>query len=295
MVTQTSARQSLLLWLRVNIEHGTLRAGGLEFDYLESGPRRGRLVLLLHGFPQSSSCWLDALQALGDAGFHAVAPDQRGYCEGARPDDVAAYRVDVLAGDVIAIADALGAKRFHLIGHDWGGTVAWTVAAEHATRIRSLVALSTPHTAALARALRGMEQRARLSYFAVLQLPYVPEALFETAGGIAAEQALTASGLPRQLAHRDVDHIRSVGAGGPLNWYRALRLQRRPSTRPVEVPVLYVWGTRDVAFGREAAENTEQYVNAAYHFVELEDANHWIPDLYWDDIADLVLAHLRSA
>ena len=279
----------------MSIERTTVRAAGLEFDALTSGPASGPLVLLLHGFPQSSACWHDALTALGDAGFRAVAPDQRGYSPGANPTGVEAYRLGELTHDVVEIAAALGAERFHLIGHDWGGTVAWALAGDEPQRIITLTAVSTPHTAALARALRGARQRARMAYIPVLRLPHLPEAIFHTAGGAVAEQALVATGLPRRLVRRDLAALRRAGATGPLNWYRALGREGRPRLQDVSVPTLFVWGTGDVAFGREAAEGTEDHVTGPYHFVELQGASHWIPDLHWDDIEDLVLAHVHDA
>ena len=282
----------------MTIERTSVRARGLEFDALTAGPKDGPLVLLLHGFPQTSACWTGALQTLGRAGWHAVAPDQRGYSPGANPEDVAAYRVSELARDAGAIATALGAERFHLVGHDWGGTVGWALAGAEPSRVLSFTSVSTPHTLALARALRGTQQRTRMAYVPVLQLPRVAEVLFATAGGVVIEQALVATGLPRRLARRDVGALRRVGAGGALNWYRALRLSRddeiaRP--REVSVPTLFVWGTNDVAFGREAAEATQRYVTGPYHLLELVGASHWIPDLNWDEIADVVLAHLADA
>lgn len=272
----------------------TVVAGGFEFRALTAGPDDGPLVLLLHGFPQTSLCWTQTLATLAAAGYRAVAPDQRGYSPEANPSAVGAYRIPELVDDVIDIARSLGAPRFHLVGHDWGGTVAWTLAGAHPSHVLSLTVLSTPHTAALARALRGAGQRVRMAYVPVLQAPWVAEAAFDRAGGAIAEQLLVASGLPLDVARRDVESIREVGARGPLNWYRALR-GGAARAKPVQVPTLYAWGSRDVAFGRSAAELTERHVSGAYHFVELQGGTHWIPDLHWEDIADLVLDHLRDA
>lgn len=276
-------------------ERTTVAAGGFEFRARIAGPHDGELVVLLHGFPQSSRCWTDALTTLAGAGYRVVAPDQRGYSPGATPAAVAAYRIPELAGDVVEIAQSLGARRFHVVGHDWGGTVAWNLASSHARHLLSLTAIATPHTAALARALHGARQRARMAYIPVLQMPLLAEAAFERAGGLVAQQLLVATGLPRALARRDVAAMRQVGARGPLNWYRALRRGALPRVKQVSVPTLYVWGTHDVAFGREAAELTERHVSGPYHFMELQGATHWIPDLHWDDIADVVLGHIRDA
>jgi pimeloyl-ACP methyl ester carboxylesterase len=283
----------------VGIEETTVAAGGFHFRALAAGPADGELVMLLHGFPQSSSCWIQAMESLGGAGYRALAPDQRGYSPGARPEGVEGYRKSALVADAMRIAEAVGHRRFHVIGHDWGATVAWSLAAAHPERVTTLTALATPHTGALTLALRGPVQQARFAYMRLLQTPWIGEASLTLGGGLVGwfvmEQALVATGLPRALARRDLEALRETGVTGPLNWYRALQL--RGEGVPVDevaVPTLYVWASKDAAFGREAAEATEEFVTGPYHFVDLEGATHWIPDLYWDDINDLVLEHLAG-
>jgi pimeloyl-ACP methyl ester carboxylesterase len=284
----------LLRWLAVAVEHIRINTRGFEFDALAAGPKTGELALLLHGFPQSSECWRAALGSLSRAGIRAVAPDQRGYSPGANPDEVDAYRVSELRDDVLAIASELGAQRFHLIGHDWGGTVAWAVAGEHADRVATLTAVSTAHTAALNAALRHPRQRARMAYIPLLQLPRAAEVLFDAGGGALVEAALTATGLSRAHARRDIEMLRRVGPTGALNWYRAIAHDAVRHTADVTVPTLHIWGTRDVAFGREAIELTARHVSGAYHLLELEGGTHWIPDEHWPDVADIVLEHLQA-
>jgi len=262
----------------------------MRFDALTAGS--GDLVILLHGFPQTASCWRPALNTLARAGFRAVAPTQRGYSVGAQPDGVNAYRVSELCEDVLAVAEALGSTRFHLIGHDWGGTVAWALTGEFGDSIATLTAISTPHTAALAEALRGRDQRLRMAYIPVLRVPQLAERVFDAAGGALAVRALVATGLSPQHARRDVEALRRVGTTGALNWYRAIGRDPVAHTRPVAVPTLHVWGDGDVAFGRAATELTAQYVEAPYHLLELEGGSHWIPDEHWMDTADLVDDHL---
>src|SRR5688572_5632939 len=118
-----------------------LAVGDETFDARVAGPEDGDVVLHLHGFPQTSWSWRAQLDALGAAGYRAVAPDQRGYSAGARPADVERYAIPNLVADVLGIADALGAERFHLVGHDWGAAVAWQVAGRHQARLRSLTIL----------------------------------------------------------------------------------------------------------------------------------------------------------
>src|SRR4029077_1362224 len=112
---------------------------------LGAGPRNGERVLLLHGWPEFADCWREILTALGAAGYRAVAVDQRGYGANARPRDIASYAAGHLQSDALAFADQLGAKRFHLIAHDWGGLVAWGLASAHPSRVSSLSVLATPH------------------------------------------------------------------------------------------------------------------------------------------------------
>lgn len=284
---------------RVAIEETTVAAGGFRFRTRVAGPPDGELVMLLHGFPQSSLCWTRALETLADAGYRAVAPDQRGYSPGACPEGVEGYRMSALVADVRRIAEALGHRRVHVVGHDWGATVAWSLAATQPERLASLTALATPHTAAIALALRGPVQRAKFAYMWLLQTPWIGETALTRGGGVVGrlvlERALVASGLPLDLARRDVDALLDVGVTGPLNWYRALRLRgERVPVDEVSVPTLFVWGSKDLALSRQAAEATEEFVTGEYHFVDLEGASHWIPDLHWDDIADLVLEHIAG-
>lgn len=265
----------------------------MRFDALTAGPADGELVLLLHGFPQTGTCWHDALDGLAEAGYRAVAPSQRGYSEGARPEGVDAYRVTELCEDVLAMAATLGSKRFHVVGHDWGGTVAWALAGDHPQSVASLTAVSTPHTAALRDALRGTQQRVRMAYIPVLRLPLIPEGLIDAGGGLVAESLLTATGLSPAHAHRDITALRKVGATGALNWYRALGTEPGHAA-PVSVPVLHAWGDQDPVFTREATELSADHCTGDYHLLELEGGSHWIPDEHWGDVADLFLEHLAA-
>jgi pimeloyl-ACP methyl ester carboxylesterase len=159
------------------IEPLQLPARGLAFDALAAGPPTGELVVLLHGFPQTSACWTLLLETLAAAGYRAVAPNQRGYSPTARPATVSAYRLPELVADVVAVADRLDAETFHLVGHDWGGLVAWRLAGQQPERVATLTAVSTPHPRAFARALLAGSQGLRSAYIPVFRLPRLPELL----------------------------------------------------------------------------------------------------------------------
>jgi pimeloyl-ACP methyl ester carboxylesterase len=270
-----------------------IRVGSFTFRAREAGPQDGPLVLLLHGFPQSSAEWKAQLEALGRAGYHAVAPDQRGYSPGARPDGVDAYHVDHLVADVLGLADALGAPTFHLVGHDWGAIVAWHVAARHPQRLRSLTILSVPHPNAFARALdpaNGTDQPERSTYIAGFKQPGAEAAMGED----FLRMAFGASGL---AGHDVEDHIRVLTEPGAMRaglaWYRAYDFLAQSAARIV-VPTLFVWSTGDPALGRDGAEWTAEYVDAPYRFVVIADGPHWLPETHPDEINRLLLDHLSA-
>ena len=277
-----------------------LRRDGLVFDVTDSGPEDGDVVVLLHGWPQDRSAWRAVTGHLTAAGLRVLAPDQRGYSPGARPSGTSAYRMSQLVGDVLALVDASGHHRVHLVGHDWGGAVAWAFAERHPDRLASLTVLSTPHHRAMAWALRHGDQALKSWYMLAFQLPLLPEAVLRH----RLPEVLRRSGLPEQDVRRYAARFREPGAaGGGLAWYRALRpspsslLRRgpgRPAPAPISVPTTYLWGRRDPALGRAAAERTRELVAADYRFVEV-DAGHWLPETHAAEVAAAVLERVHQA
>ena len=270
-------------------------AGPFLFRAIAAGPADGDLVLLLHGFPQTSSSWTDVVAALGAEGYRAVAPDQRGYSPGARPSGLRSYRPAELLGDVLAIADRLGAERFHLVGHDWGGVLAWLAAALHPERLRTLTVVSTPHPAAYARSLFTSLQPVRSLYAAFFQLPLVPEATLGAGGRAVLRAALVRSGLSPERADEHASALSEPGAlNAAVNWYRAANPIEISRAGRITTPTLYVWGPGDVSLGRRAAEMTGRHVDGPYRFVVLDGATHWIPEERSDDLSRLLLEHLAG-
>jgi pimeloyl-ACP methyl ester carboxylesterase len=254
--------------------------------------------VLLHGFPQTSWSYRRQLSALGAAGYRAVAPDQRGYSPRARPVEVDAYRSSELVADVLGIADALGAERFHLVGHDWGGAVAWQVGGRHGERLLSLTVLSTPHPGAFGRALRGElggDQSERSGYMEIFRAPNSEDAFVQD-GAQGLRTIYLGSGLTEDEA---VPYVQALGTkaalGAALNWYRAADITLIDGLGPIEVPTLYIWSTNDVALGREPAEATADFVEGPYRFEVLEGISHWIAEHAPDRLNALLLDHLSSA
>ena len=278
------------------IRRVTTDAGVLEVR--DTGDSTDPPVVLLHGFPQDSRCWNAVEPLLHGAGLRTLAPDQRGYSPQASPHDVRAYRMRALTADVIAVLDALGLEKAHVVGHDWGGAVAWGLGAAFPDRVASLTVLSTPHPRALMASMTRSSQPLRSWYTLAFQLPMLPELLLSR----TLVTALRLSGLPLHLAREYGERFSSPDElFGPLAWYRAA--VRRPvwqqaksvesGSAAVTVPTTYVWGSKDFALGRAAAEATAEYVVGDYRFVEL-DAGHWLPELYPDVVAEAIIDRVGS-
>lgn len=268
----------------------------LTFDVLDSGPADGETIVLLHGFPQSSATWSAVTPRLVDAGFRVLAPDQRGYSPGARPLSRRSYRLDTLAEDVIALLDAAGVERAHVVGHDWGGSVAWALAMWHPERLASMTTLSTPHPAAFMRAMYTSSQCLRSWYMFAWQVPAVPERLVAPStprGQQRLSRSLERAGLPAERAGFYAERLAAPGAfTGGLNWYRGIVFTRSGKPhRAVSVPTLYICGPEDRFLGKRAVDLTRQWVTGFYRLEVLPGAGHWLPECNAEQVAALILAH----
>ena len=264
---------------------------GLRFKVLDSGPADGAAVVLLHGFPQLPSCYDGVAQRLNDAGLRTLVPTQRGYSPRASPRRRRDYRIAELTNDVVALLDAAGVEQAHIVGHDWGGALAWAMGGWHPDRAASLVVLSTPHPAAMVDAFRHSDQALRSTYMGFFQLPLLPEVI----GRRLLAKGLRDTGLPEQYVKTYVYAMADPGAmTGALNWYRGIPFSIRESVGRIRVPTTYVWGRHDVALNRYAAEATAKFVTGPYEFVDL-DANHWLPETEPDAVAEAVIKRVESS
>ncbi len=280
------------------IQRITTRSG-LAFDAWTAGRSDAPLVLLLHGYPQSRHTWREQLPALAAAGFRAVAPDQRGYSPGARPDpaDLNNYHYDKLVGDALDIAAALGhgARRFHLVGHDWGGQVSWGVAARHPERLASLAILSRPHPTAFVAALQAPDgdQKHRSRHHRAFLNPDTGRLLLED-DARRLRRNLSEAGVPAAAVSDYVSVLGNAGAmEAALAWYRA-QAELRVSLGPIAVPTLYLWGDADATVGRQAAEGTPAQVTGGCRFVVLPGIGHFITDEAPARVNELLAEHLRA-
>jgi pimeloyl-ACP methyl ester carboxylesterase len=272
-------------------------APGLEFDCSVAGPTDGVPVLLLHGFGVSRHFWDRQVPALADAGYFAIAPNQRGYSPGARPDptDLDAYHIDRLVDDALDIVAAAGhgGSRFHLVGHDWGGSLSWIIAARHRERLRSLSMLSRPHPASFLRALAlpdGEQKRRSGHHTAFLEPDAVPKLLANDCEWLRSRHLR--QGMPEAATDAHMAVLGNEAAlEAALAWYRSSG-PRQP-LGPIKVPTLYIWGDADDTVGRVAAEGTGEFIDAPYRFEELAGVGHYAADQAPDKVNALLLAHLQ--
>ncbi|MBK8470514.1 MAG: alpha/beta hydrolase [Actinomycetales bacterium] len=267
---------------------------GLTFDVDDEGPIDGEVVVLLHGFPTDRSSWRRIAPLLHGAGLRTLSPDQRGYSPGARPRGRAAYKLGDLAADVVALADAVGAARFHLVGHDWGGGVAWLVAGLHPERVASVTVLSTPHPIAMNQALRNrdLDQARRSWYMAAFQIPFLPERALGRGGRLGA--MLRRGGLPAEDADRYAARLAEPGAlRAAIDWYRAVPLSAGVAHR-CRVPATLIWGRRDPFLGPLAARLTAEACLDHFQLVEL-DEGHWLPERAAGACAEAIIGRVGSA
>lgn len=286
------------------VRHLSVAANGLRFHVAEAGPADGPLVLLLHGFPEDWTGWRHQIGPLADAGFRVWAPDQRGYGLSDKPTSVAAYALDVLADDVVGLIKAAGERRAHVIGHDWGGAVAWWLATTRPDAVERLAVLNVPHPVVMRRFLRTHpSQMVRSAYIAFFQIPGLPEAVLPR----LVEWMLRASSAPGTFSDDALAHYRAVwrrpgAASGMLGWYRAAARRysaRRPAlseARPLVVgpPTLILWGEEDVALDVRMAQASLDLC-ADGRLVTFPGVSHWVQHEAADAVARHLVDHLRAA
>jgi epoxide hydrolase 4 len=276
-----------------------LRTNGIELHGLAAGPPDGPLVVLLHGFPEFCYGWRHQIGPLAEAGLRVLAPDLRGCNLSSKPAGLAAYTLDALADDVLGLADALGRRRFAIVGHDWGGVLAWHLAGRDPERVERAAVLNAPHPGVMRGYARGRpSQLAKSWYVAFFQLPALPEAMLRAAGFAWLRNALARTSRPGTFTPEDVCRYREAWSQpgaltAALNWYRAPRLPAgRPKPARVRVPVRVIWGDRDAFLNPDLAEAglalCEQ--GEAFH---LTGATHWLQHEEPERVNRLLLDFLR--
>jgi pimeloyl-ACP methyl ester carboxylesterase len=278
-----------------------INANGLSFAYDEAGSGPD-IALCLHGFPESRFSWRHQLPVLAEAGWHAVAPDLRGYGDTSRPEGRDAYRMERLVEDVAALFDAFGARRRLLIAHDWGALIAWSFAIARTRPLDGLVIMNVPHPAVFQRVLRSSFAQLRRSWYVFFfQVPFLPEAMLSARGARAIGEAFRGMAVDKTafpesvLAHYRENARRPGALTAMINYYRAnfLTLAAKQASPVIEVPVLMIWGEADTALGLELTEGYEGYV-ADFTLERLPGVSHWVQQEAPGEVNRRMLAWLSA-
>jgi pimeloyl-ACP methyl ester carboxylesterase len=275
-------------------QHRHAVINGLSFHYVEAGA--GPLIVLLHGFPEFWYSWRHQIPALAQAGFHVVAPDLRGYNESAKPAGVHHYRIDLLVGDILGFIRHAGARTATVVGHDWGGVLAWRLAMDHPQVVDRLAILNSPHPAAFFRELRGLEQWLRSSYVRFFQLPWLPECVLAASDYALLERILRRQPVrPGAFSRADIRRYKAAlsvprALTSALNYYRAA--WRNPwnlsNLRPIITPTLLIWGERDTYLSVRLTKGLTPWV-PNIKVQRLPNASHWVQNDAPEEVNRLLL------
>lgn len=293
--------EQTLKQLGVAAESRFIPVNGLQLHTVVAGPRDGPLVVLLHGFPESWYGWRRQLAPLARAGYRVAVPDQRGYNLSDKPIGVHNYRAEALTADIRELIRSFERDRAIVVGHDWGGVVAWQLAMDYPALVEKLVILNAPHPAAFRRELReNPAQQQKSWYMGLFQLPWLPELLIGQSP-LATADFFFRRGAVNQEAYSSYDlHVAASMLSQPgaltamLNWYRAAFRPNNSSHQSViNAPTLIIWGERDVALGKSLTYGLETWVpNLKIHY--LPDSGHWVQNEAPDEVNAQLLEFIRS-
>ncbi len=260
-----------------------ITTNGVKLRVLQDGPENAPLVVLLHGFPEHAYSWRHQIPALVQAGFHIVAPDQRGYNLSDKPPRVSDYALDVLTQDIVGLIRALGREDAVVVGHDWGGAVAYRLAMDYPQMTRKLVILNAPHPRAVARAQKNPGQVLRFWYILAFQIPWLPETILNLAPMFWARFFYRRGAVNRQAFSDDDLRIYAQANSHPramrsmINWYRAaLRFPPKNRTRKITAPTLVIWSENDWVLPKELTYDSAGWFGEGYQIEYVPHCGHWV-------------------
>ena len=277
--------------------------GELRLAIRESG--EGELVLLLHGFPETSHSWRHQIPALAAVGHHVVAPDLRGYGESDAPVGVAEYAFPKLVGDIVGLIGALGAERAHLVGHDWGGSLCWALAARAPQLVSSLTILNSPHPVASAETRQVPAQAQKSWYMLLFQFPGIAEEWLSANDFANLRSFVFDTAPPATFAEEDrrvvCDALARPGRlTAALNYYRAnippeSWLKPPPDLPPITAPTTIIWAEADAYMTTLLLERSAEKVTGPLHVERLPGVSHWVQQEVPDEISRLLVDALARA
>ncbi|MDQ4140720.1 MAG: alpha/beta hydrolase [Bacteroidota bacterium] len=282
------------------LKQKTYEVNGVSLHTYEAGTPGKPIILFLHGFPEIGQAWYRQLDFFADQGFHAVAPDQRGYNQSSKPPGVKAYTLKQLTADIAALIRQFTTGKVYLAGHDWGGAVAWDIALHYPELIQKLIILNMPHPVIMhEHLLRNPKQRRRSLYAGFFQLPLLPELLCRAFNYKSLENSMVKTALPNTFSSEQIALYKTAwqqpGAlTAMLNWYRAYKYNPVTTTSPITIPTLLIWGKKDTFLKAEMAQpSINKCQQGQLKFIE--DATHWLHHEKPDLVNQLILEFIQSS
>jgi pimeloyl-ACP methyl ester carboxylesterase len=268
----------------IELREGNAEVGDdVSLHYVEAGSGDAPLVVLLHGFPEFWFGWRAQIASLAAAGFRVVAPDTRGYNLSSKPEGFKEYGVDLLAADIRGLIGELGAESALLVGHDWGGSIAWTVAMNHPEVVDRLAILNAAHPRRLSQGLKHPSQLRKSWYFFFFATPGLPEEVVHLRDWHFFRHFLEDANppyTPEEIERYEEAWSQPGAAAGMINYYRASVRQSQKEAaaklRPISAPTLVIWGERDSYLGSDLAEPERDDVPNLDRVERLPDASHWV-------------------
>lgn len=274
--------------------HEYITTNGVRLHYVTQG--EGPLMLMLHGFPEFWYSWRYQIPEFAKD-FKVVALDLRGYNDSDKPEDKSAYVMDKFVKDVKGVIQGLGYEKCVLVGHDWGGAIAWNFAYTHPEMLEKLIILNLPHPAKFSEGLRNPQQMLKSSYMAFFQLPLVPELAIQMGNYAPIEAAFKGMAVDKNaFSQADIDAYKNAAAKpgaltAMLNYYRNIFDQKllQENWGILQVPTLMIWGEDDTALGKELSYGTEAYVKD-FQIKYIPHCSHWVQQ----EKPDLVNQYMRD-
>ena len=260
------------------------RVAGLE--------NSGDAIILLHGFPETSRMWHNLIKVLVENNYRVIAPDQRGYSQKARPNNIEDYRIDKLSDDVINIANQFGVNKFHLVGHDWGSAVGWYLSSKHPNRLITFTALSVPHIDAFFEMMKtNKEQQKKSQYISWFRRPVLPEIYFKIFGYKNLDRIWNKSSDKEKQKYLEI--FKQKGAlRATLNWYRANINNSSESIGDIYTSTLIIYGRKDMAVAERSVDESEKFLKGEY-YIEKIDSGHWLIQESFDVVSNTILNHIN--
>jgi len=285
--------------MEIRTQDKMIETNGIKLHIVQKGDSERPLVLLLHGFPEFWYGWRQQIDFLAGMGFRVVVPDQRGYNLSDKPKGIDAYRIDNLTLDIIGLIDALNYKKATIIGHDWGGMIAWQLAIKYPERLEKLIILNIPHPKVMKKTLlTSWRQKRKSWYIFFFQIPWLPELISSRINFALLRKGLIKSSRRGTFSETDLKQYQEAWSKknalrSMINWYRAaFRTMFEKSVKSyIDIPTLLIWGMKDFALISDMAQPSIDLCRKG-RLVFIEEASHWVQHEEPDRVNSLIKDYL---